>query len=84
MPGFVTWLRYNAFYVMYPLGIGSECWLIWLASGVAPAWYGWALWAILGAYVPGEFRQFRLHSLGGEIKEDWANLRQGAIFYIRT
>ncbi len=84
VPGFVTWLRYNAFYVMYPLGIGSECWLIWLASGVAPAWYGWALWAILGAYVPGEFRQFRLHSLGGEIKEDWANLRQGAIFYIRT
>ena len=55
VPGFVTWLRYNAFYVMYPLGIGSECWLIWLASGAGPSWYSWGLWGVLGAYVPGEF-----------------------------
>ncbi len=49
---------------MYPLGIGSECWLIWLASGVGPEWYGWALWGVLGAYVPGEFWGVGLRSLG--------------------
>ncbi len=81
MPGFVTWLRYNAFYVMYPLGIGSECWLIWLASGVAPVWYGWALWGILGAYVPGGLRVFVLVRWG-EDNEEWTNMGQGVMFYI--
>ena len=56
--GFMTWLRYNTFYVLYPLGIGSEMMLVWKASGPAgrQSRLGqWALWGILGLYVPGKF-----------------------------
>jgi very-long-chain (3R)-3-hydroxyacyl-CoA dehydratase len=57
-PKFLTWLRYNTFFVLYPVGIFSECWLIWLAT--APAGhlnelYKFALQAILAIYVPGKF-----------------------------
>lgn len=57
-PGFISWLRYNTFYVLYPLGISSECWLIYKA--IAPAKemrqeYAWALQLILLIYVPGRF-----------------------------
>lgn len=34
-PAALHWLRYHAFFVLYPLGISSEAWLIWRA--VAPA-----------------------------------------------
>jgi very-long-chain (3R)-3-hydroxyacyl-CoA dehydratase len=54
VPAWLTWLRYNTFYVLYPLGIGSECSLVWKASGiVVEDWQRYVLWAILGAYVPG-------------------------------
>ena len=61
-PKFLTWLRYNTFFVLYPVGIFSECWLIWLAT--APAGhlnelYKYALQAILAIYVPGKFRDYR-------------------------
>ncbi|PTD09848.1 putative very-long-chain (3R)-3-hydroxyacyl-CoA dehydratase [Fusarium culmorum] len=57
-PKFLTWLRYNTFFVLYPVGIFSECWLIWLAT--APAGhlnelYKFALQAILAIYVPGSY-----------------------------
>ncbi len=57
LPGFLSWLRYNTFYVLYPLGISSECWLIYKA--VEPAKqkrqeYAWLLQLILLGYVPGE------------------------------
>ena len=53
VPGFVTWLRYNTFYVLYPVGITSECALIWKASLVAERPVTLGFWAILGIYIPG-------------------------------
>jgi very-long-chain (3R)-3-hydroxyacyl-CoA dehydratase len=57
-PRLLTWLRYNTFFVLYPLGISSECALIYQAA-VGPAGevsdaYKWGLYAVLAAYVPGE------------------------------
>lgn len=57
-PDALVWLRYNTFFVLYPLGILSEVWLV--VSATAPAgelWkpFEWALYAILAIYVPGEF-----------------------------
>lgn len=51
--------RYNTFYVLYPLGISSECLMVYKALGpagelVSPL-YRWFLIAVLGIYVPGEF-----------------------------
>ena len=56
VPPWLTWLRYNTFFVLYPLGISSECWLIYLAlkpaQKSAPA-YNMFLKAVLLTYVPG-------------------------------
>jgi very-long-chain (3R)-3-hydroxyacyl-CoA dehydratase len=57
LPSVLSWLRYNTFYVLYPLGISSECWLIW--SAIEPARkmrqeFTWALQLILFIYIPGE------------------------------
>ncbi|KAF2851326.1 PTPLA-domain-containing protein [Plenodomus tracheiphilus IPT5] len=56
VPKVWTWLRYNTFLVLYPLGVASECWLVYsaipLASRVRQQ-YGIALWVILAVYVPG-------------------------------
>ncbi|KAF4979654.1 hypothetical protein FZEAL_4211 [Fusarium zealandicum] len=57
-PKALTWLRYNTFFVLYPVGIFSECTLIWLATGPAGEineLYKWALYAILAIYVPGSY-----------------------------
>lgn len=56
VPAALVWARYNAFFVLYPLGISSECWLVWLASGPAKWKYDgldWALYLVLAIYVPG-------------------------------
>ncbi len=61
VPGVVKWARYNGFWVLYPLGIGSECFLIYLAA-TGPARFiniggvrvSWGLWVVLGVYVPGK------------------------------
>jgi very-long-chain (3R)-3-hydroxyacyl-CoA dehydratase len=59
VPSWLTWLRYNTFFVLYPMGISSECWLVY--SAIAPArrhWgqeWAWALWAVLAIYVPGAY-----------------------------
>ena len=62
VPYLLTWLRYNSFFVLYPLGIASECWLVWLAMGPARQMWGevgvWALRAILAVYVPGSYVLF--------------------------
>lgn len=63
VPGFVTWLRYNTFYVLYPLGIASECALIWKASLVADRWETLAFWGLLAVYVPGSWVLFT-HMIG--------------------
>ncbi|KAH7489707.1 hypothetical protein FOMA001_g2840 [Fusarium oxysporum f. sp. matthiolae] len=57
-PNFLTWLRYNTFFVLYPIGIFSECTLIWFATepaGHSNELYKWALYAILAIYVPGSY-----------------------------
>lgn len=59
LPGFLSWLRYNTFYVLYPLGISSECWLIYKAIGPAKESrqeYAWLLQLILFVYIPGALR----------------------------
>lgn len=56
VPGLLTWLRYNTFFVLYPLGISSECWLVWLSTEPARRWtqaFEWGLWAVLVIYIPG-------------------------------
>ena len=50
--------RYNTFYVLYPLGISSECWLVYSSVPAAAAWHPtlpYLLYAILAIYVPGTF-----------------------------
>ncbi|PYI22558.1 phosphatase-like protein [Aspergillus japonicus CBS 114.51] len=59
VPAWWAWLRYNTFYVLYPLGIGSECVMVVLALApaaemVGPA-YWWFLVVVLGIYVPGSY-----------------------------
>ena len=57
VPDFVTWLRYNTFYILYPVGILSE--MVMVLKTIGPAGREWgtgAQWALLGAlaaYVPG-------------------------------
>lgn len=53
VPGFVTWLRYNTFYVLYPIGISSECALVWKASMVAERPLQLIFGGVLVVYVPG-------------------------------
>ncbi|KAL8860008.1 MAG: hypothetical protein Q9178_003557 [Gyalolechia marmorata] len=55
VPGFLTWLRYNMFYVLYPVGITSEAVLVWKASEAAGEPWKWVGWGILGLYVPGSY-----------------------------
>ncbi|KAK2627345.1 hypothetical protein QTJ16_003311 [Diplocarpon rosae] len=60
-PGLISWLRYNTFYVLYPMGISSECWLIYTA--IKPAKekrqeYAWILQLILFIYIPGSYILF--------------------------
>jgi len=61
VPKLWTWLRYNTFLVLYPLGISSECWLVYQAIPLASErneLFGYALWAILAIYVPGSYILF--------------------------
>jgi very-long-chain (3R)-3-hydroxyacyl-CoA dehydratase len=48
--------RYNTFYVLYPIGISSECIMVWKALKPAAEWnplYWWFLVVVLAIYVPG-------------------------------
>jgi very-long-chain (3R)-3-hydroxyacyl-CoA dehydratase len=61
VPKLWTWLRYNTFLVLYPLGVASECWLVWRA--ISPAskeneLFGYGLYAVLAIYVPGFYVLF--------------------------
>jgi len=53
VPRLWTWLRYNTFLVLYPLGVASECWLVWRASWASGNWVRYVLWGVLGVYGPG-------------------------------
>ncbi|KAK5990119.1 3-hydroxyacyl-CoA dehydratase [Cladobotryum mycophilum] len=57
-PSFLTWLRYNTFFILYPVGILSECSLVYLATepaGKRNELEKYALYAILAVYVPGSY-----------------------------
>ncbi|PGH17609.1 hypothetical protein AJ79_00970 [Helicocarpus griseus UAMH5409] len=58
VPRFVFWLRYNTFFVLYPIGITSECCLIYKAiapaADIHPA-FAWFFISILVIYVPGSY-----------------------------
>jgi len=49
-------IRYNTFFVLYPLGIVSETYLVYKTStpaGKRNPVYQYALWGVLALYVPG-------------------------------
>lgn len=54
-PSFLTWLRYNTFFVLYPVGIFSECSLILITSKFLQGMDRMVLYGILAVYVPGMF-----------------------------
>ena len=58
VPVWLSWLRYNTFFVLYPLGISCECFLVWCATIPAVkggTGYEWLLRLVLGIYVPGSY-----------------------------
>jgi len=58
LPGWLMWLRYNTFFLLYPIGISSECVLMYLALEPAQDLkngYEWVLKAVLAIYVPGSY-----------------------------
>ncbi|KAL0640789.1 hypothetical protein Q9L58_000096 [Maublancomyces gigas] len=60
-PRFLTWLRYNTFFVLYPMGAGSEAWCIYQSLAEAKVFnanYYWVLVAILVTYPPGLYKQY--------------------------
>ncbi|KAF2126415.1 PTPLA-domain-containing protein [Dothidotthia symphoricarpi CBS 119687] len=61
VPRVWTWLRYNTFLPLYPLGVASECWLVYSAIPAASKIdekLGFALWGVLATYVPGFYVLF--------------------------
>ncbi|PFH60668.1 hypothetical protein XA68_10580 [Ophiocordyceps unilateralis] len=54
-PSFLTWLRYSTFWVFYPIGILSECVLIYKASAHCVPLERYTLYAVLAIYVPGSY-----------------------------
>ncbi|KAF2205700.1 PTPLA-domain-containing protein [Delitschia confertaspora ATCC 74209] len=71
VPRVWQWLRYNTFLVLYPMGVASECWLVWRASTVVEgrlngqgpsgklgSMLKGGMWGILGVYVPGFYILF--------------------------
>lgn len=58
VPRALTWLRYNTFFVLYPMGISSECLLMYLALTPAAKeekGVDLLLKAVLFIYVPGSY-----------------------------
>jgi hypothetical protein len=64
-PGTISWLRYNTFLVLYPLGASSEAWLVY--NSIEPAKkirqeFAWVLQLILFIYIPGTFSSSKLRN----------------------
>jgi very-long-chain (3R)-3-hydroxyacyl-CoA dehydratase len=62
VPEWLSWARYNLFFALYPLGIGSEMALVWnvvdAPANRVGAGIKWALIGVLVAYVPGKSISF--------------------------
>lgn len=56
VPGFISWVRYNFFFVLYPLGVFSEMMMVYqalpYAKAIHPLYY-YALIAVVLVYIPG-------------------------------
>lgn len=62
VPAFITWARYNFFFVLYPLGVFSEMTMVYQALPYAKAisplyYYGLILVALI--YIPGKSLKVR-------------------------
>ncbi|CAZ85184.1 unnamed protein product [Tuber melanosporum] len=60
-PAFLTWLRYNTFYVLYPMGAGSEALCIYRALSEARSYNEILYWVFVGilvTYPPGLYNQY--------------------------
>lgn len=59
VPGWLHWLRYSGFLILYPIGISSEVAMTLQAlfgpASALASWYPYALAAVLLSYIPGEF-----------------------------
>lgn len=57
VPYYLTWARYSLFYVLYPTGVMSEMFMVYLsldeAQNVVGYLYSWFLKAMLVTYLPG-------------------------------
>jgi very-long-chain (3R)-3-hydroxyacyl-CoA dehydratase len=61
IPSILSWLRYNLFFILYPLGISSEMALVYksiLYAKKRDERLEWVLYGILGIYFPGKFCLF--------------------------
>lgn len=74
-PKLLVWLRYNGFFVLYPIGITSELVLLYYAASgpagpVMGEWYKVVLYCAMLTYIPGK------HPLSvfgrGRLFTDWA------------
>ncbi|CDR41498.1 CYFA0S07e02916g1_1 [Cyberlindnera fabianii] len=56
-PKYLTLLRYNLFFVLYPMGVGSELAIIYMSLGEAASqvgvWYQYGLIFVMLTYIPG-------------------------------
>lgn len=57
VPYYLTWARYSLFFILYPTGVLSEMFMVYLSLGeaenVVGLWYSWFLKAMLLTYLPG-------------------------------
>lgn len=60
-PKILTWLRYNTFIILYPIGIFSECSLIMIVSKILQGMDKMVLWGILAVYAPGMSKSSATH-----------------------
>ena len=59
--GWLTWFRYSAFVLLYPVGLTTEAWIVYFGAvkqAQSPVWVVTA-WIWLGLYVPGEYLSCR-------------------------
>ncbi|ODV83129.1 hypothetical protein CANARDRAFT_209385 [[Candida] arabinofermentans NRRL YB-2248] len=61
-PSYMKWFRYNSFIILYPMGISSECIMIYKSLNEAELVYGlWYKWFLIGClltYIPGSYTLF--------------------------
>ena len=52
-PVALTWLRYSLFYILYPIGITGELFIVWEAHSHLEYPTKYWTWLALAAYLPG-------------------------------